>query len=159
MVFRVEPQFDHLREWMESRIPFNVFLGVRCEHLVRGEAVLRLPWRDELLGDTSRGAVHGGVISMLVDTAGGAAAFTGMLGPDDRGSTVDLRVDYLRPLLRGHDLVCRGRLVRMGNRVAACHMEVYADALPAAGEAGAPVATGQAVYNVVRRTKPTEPDA
>lgn len=139
-----------LTHWFEQGIPFNRFLGIRLHQLERGRCVLRLPWRDELVGDASRPAVHGGVLSTLIDTAGGGACFAALDRAEDRLSTVDLRVDYLRPGAAA-DLWCVGQVVRIGNRVGVARMAMYSGGLPGPGEADRPIATGQAVYNIVRR--------
>lgn len=151
----IDPQFAKLVLFMEQHIPFNKLLGLRVDMLRRGECVLRIPWMDSLIGDSKRPAVHGGVISMLADTAGGAACFSMLTNPLDRVSTVDLRVDYLRPG-PSMDLLCHARTIRMGNKVAVARMEVFAGMLPDLSsmktlEAGEAIATAQAVYNVVRR--------
>jgi len=138
-----------LRTLFEQGIPFNRHLGLRVETLARGHAVLRIPWQPELTGDPSRPAVHGGVLSMLVDTAGGAACFAMLDNDDDRVSTVDLRVDYLRPGPAA-DLVCTAKVIRLGNRVAVTRAHVYSGAVPTDPSVD-PVALGQAVYNIVRR--------
>lgn len=150
----IEPAFAKLARFMEEDIPFNRLLGMRVDLLRRGECVLRIPWSDALIGDASRPAVHGGVISSLADTAGGAACFSMFTSREDRASTVDLRVDYLRPG-PSKDLCCHAKTIRMGNRVAVARMEVFAGTVPdlaqrQRGEAE-PIATAQAVYNVVRR--------
>jgi uncharacterized protein (TIGR00369 family) len=141
-----------IKEWFERGIPFNLFLGLRVDALARGRAVLRIPWRHELIGDVLRPAIHGGVISMLADTAGGAACFTMLDRESDRVSTVDLRVDYLQPGLAA-DLVCEAEVVRMGNRVGVMRAQVYSKALPDPdpGSDERPIATAQGVYNIVRR--------
>ncbi|MCH9687951.1 MAG: hotdog fold thioesterase [Deltaproteobacteria bacterium] len=141
-----------LRKWFHVGIPFNRFLGIQIASMERGLCVLRLPWRDEFVGDASRPAVHGGVISTLIDTAGGGACFTMLDRESDRVATVDLRVDYLRPG-GSHDLWCRGQVVRMGNRVGVARMALYSDRLPTTTDDDEPVATGQAVYNIVRRVE------
>jgi uncharacterized protein (TIGR00369 family) len=150
----IDPEFTKLVAFMEEHIPFNKLLGIRVELLRRGECVLRIPWMDGLIGDASRPAVHGGVISTLADTAGGAACFSLLSNPEDRVSTVDLRVDYLRPG-PSMDLLCYAKTIRMGNKVAVARMEVFAGALPDARvsqfDTGEAIATAQAVYNVVRR--------
>jgi len=145
-------RLENIRRWFEVGIPFNRFLGMRLETLERGRCVLVLPWRDEFVGDSSRPAVHGGVISALIDTAGGAACFAMLDRDEDRVSTVDLRVDYLRPG-PASELWCCGDVVRMGNRVGVARMALYSGGLPGPGEADQPVATGQAVYNIVRRAE------
>jgi len=134
-------------QFMEEGIPFNRYVGVKCVSIGQGECVLRVPWRDELVGDPFRPAVHGGVTSMLVDTAGGAACFSLLERYTDRVSTVDMRVDYLRPGAGG-DLYCRGRVIRMGNRVAVTRMEVFVGQVD---DPAGPIATGSGVYNVLRK--------
>ncbi len=150
-----EPLPEDRHRWLvdlfEREIPFNAVVGLRVEGLSRGYAVLRIPWRDDLVGDPGRMAVHGGVTSMLVDTTGGAACFAALDRPEDRVSTVDLRVDYLRPGLGG-DLWCEAEVVRLGNRVGLARSEVFVGGLPAEGEPRAPIATGHSVYNIVRKS-------
>lgn len=137
-------------QFMEEAIPFNRFLGIRVETLAAGVCVLRLPWRPELVGDPFRPAVHGGVTATLVDTAGGAACFSLLEKPTERVSTVDMRIDYLRPGANA-DLLCRARVIRMGNRVAVTHMEVFCGALDTPEAPNTPIATGSGVYNVLRK--------
>src|SRR4051812_43560037 len=86
-----------LRQVTEELIPFNKFLGVRVLALERGRVELEIPWRDELIGDPVKQAIHGGVISMLADAAGGIVVWSSIENPTSRVSTIDLRVDYLRP--------------------------------------------------------------
>ncbi len=163
----IDPRFQHLLDFFEHHIPFNRLLGMRVEVLQHGYCVLKVPWKDELIGDSSRPAVHGGVTSALSDTAGGLACFTTLASPRDRVSTVDLRVDYLRPG-PALDLYCEARVIRVGNRVGVAHMEVFGGHVPAPGSAerDQAIATAQGVYNILRRSGPTqvlrarsEPDA
>jgi len=130
---------------MEQEIPFNRYLGMKIEEIDEGISIIRLPWRDDFIGDPHRRAVHGGVLSTLIDTCGGSACWMMLKEKNSRLSTVDLRVDYLR---KGpcEDLLCRAEVVRMGNRVAVARMEVYAAADPAKKV----IATGQGVYNVAK---------
>src|SRR5689334_5248822 len=86
-----------LRQVIEDFIPFNKFLGITVGALEKGHVRLEIPWRDEFVGDPMRPAMHGGVISTMADTAGGMAVWSAIDNPYGRVSTVDLRVDYLRP--------------------------------------------------------------
>ena len=81
---------------MEDHVPFNRLLGIHGEAVEHGRAVLVLPVRAEFVGDPRRPALHGGVLSALIDTAGGVAAWSA-LGAGESVSTVDLRIDYLEP--------------------------------------------------------------
>jgi uncharacterized protein (TIGR00369 family) len=146
----IDPSFESLVHFLEEQIPFNRLLGIRARHLHPGTCVLVLPWSDDLIGDPTRPAVHGGVLSTLIDTAGGAACFSMLTSRSDRVSTVDLRVDYLRPAPAA-DLMCTAQVVRMGNKVAVTRMEVRSSMGAQTLEEAPALATGTAVYNVVRR--------
>jgi uncharacterized protein (TIGR00369 family) len=131
-----------MKEICEQRIPFNAFLGIRVKEIRSGRVKLILPFRKEWIGDVSRPAIHGGVISTLADTAGGAAAWT-KLSDGDRLSTVDLLVDYLVPGKLA-DLTADAIVVRIGNSVAVTQIVV------SQGPRNEAVARARAVYNIVR---------
>jgi uncharacterized protein (TIGR00369 family) len=135
---------EQIIEFMEQQVSFNRWLRIRVARLDTGFARLELPYRDEFLGDPLRGALHGGVISTLVDTCGGAAVWT-TVQSTDRVATVDLRVDYLRPGPQA-DLACEATVVRAGNRVGVADMRLFATDDPERT-----IATGKGVYNIVRR--------
>ena len=132
---------DDLRRLLEDDIPFNRHLGVRVLEAGPERARLALPFRPEFVGDPERPALHGGVISMLIDTAGGLAALAA-IARSDRLATVDLVVDYLQPAPPA-DLVATARVVRRGNRVCLVTVEVTR----ADGEGGL-IAQGRGVYNI-----------
>lgn len=137
-----EQYYEGLRRFFEEEIRFNRFLGMKVEALEPGYARLKVPFFEELVGDPFRPALHGGVLSSLADTAGGIAAFT-QVRPGDRLSTVDLRIDYLRPAAL-EDVIAEGRVLRIGNRVAVVDIVVHQ------GDESRHVATGKGVYNVKR---------
>ena len=99
--------------------------------------------REDFIGDPRRPALHGGVVSSLIDTAGGLAAWSA-LSPGESVSTVDLRVDYLEPAGLGADLRATAALVRKGNRV--CHVRIEVT------QGDVLVADGRGVYNIHRRS-------
>lgn len=131
-----------LRQVMEEMIPFNKFLGIRADRIERGNVRLELPFRDELIGDPLKRALHGGVLSTLADVAGGAAAWSAIEDPMARVSTVDLRVDYLRPG-RPHTVIADATVVRLGGRIAVTDMKMFHP-----GGESEPIATGKGVYVV-----------
>ncbi|WP_428261759.1 thioesterase family protein [Haliangium sp.] len=138
------PNLAWIKSVMEQRIPFNRLLGIELVHIAPRVARLRVPFRDDLIGDPFRPALHGGLIATLLDTCGGAAVFTMLDDPKDRTSTVDLRVDYLRPG-RPSALVAEAHVIRAGNRVAVIDAVAFHE-----GERDQPVATGKGVYNLRR---------
>ncbi|MBI2376822.1 MAG: PaaI family thioesterase [Deltaproteobacteria bacterium] len=141
-----EHVIEAVRGFMRS-IPFNAMLGFELEELGPGYARMRLPFREDLIGDFIRGALHGGAVAALIDTCGGACVWTGIeIG--DTLSTVDFRVDYLRPGRR-EDVVAEARLLRLGNRVGVTDIVAFHASAP-----GEPIATGKGVYNVRRSRRP-----
>jgi uncharacterized protein (TIGR00369 family) len=139
----VHPRPEDVLKIVEEHVPFNRLLGIRGESAAAGRAVLLLPVRQDHLGDTRRPALHGGVVSALIDTAGGVAAWSA-LATGESVSTVDLMVDYLEPAKVAGPLRAEAELIRKGNRV--CHVRVRVtqdDVL---------VAEGRGVYNIHKRS-------
>lgn len=133
---------EAIRALFSGGIPFNAFVGLELLELERGRALARIPYRPELIGDPTRPALHGGVISMLADTVGGAAVFS-VTDPGDRVATIDLRVDYLRPG-READLLAEARLLRIGNRVGVASVRCWQ---PGVRES---IAVAKGVYTIKR---------
>lgn len=138
----VAARLAFVRRLIDDEIPFNRVLGLRVRDVAHGMAVLEIPFRAELIGDRERPALHGGVVSALADTCGGAAVWTAV-GPHDRVSTIDLRVDYLRPG-RAETLVASGHVLRVGNRVGVVNIVVTHDGDPQ------PIAEAKGVYAIKR---------
>lgn len=132
-----------IERFFAEEIPFNRYLGMTLVSLERGVATLRLPFKPELVGDPFRPALHGGVIATILDTAGGAAVFS-ELGVGDRVSTVDIRVDYLRPG-KLEDLYAEARVRRVGNRMGVTSIRAYH-----LGDPEQSVAEAMGVYNIRR---------
>lgn len=117
--------------------PFHRYLGVQLEELDEGRAVVRLPFRDELIGNPLVPAIHGGIIAGLMDMAGGVATFAELGIPTP---TVDMRVDYVRPA-RARDHLCEATIINLGRTIAFVDVEVR-DA-----ETDDLVATGRCIYS------------
>lgn len=128
-----------IKEFFEEHIAFDKHLGLEVEDLRPGWVRVRLPFRAEFVGDPFRKALHGGVISTVVDATAGAAALS-TLPYGSRCSTVDMRVDYLLPA-QAETLIAEGTVLRSGNQVAVINVEVFQ------GE-GQRIATGRAVYSL-----------
>ena len=112
-----------------SKVPFARLLGIELERAERGSATLRLNVRDELR--QIHGVMHGGAIASLIDTATAFAIVT-LLKDEEKFSTVDLMVNYLRPLREG-TATATARVVRIGRRL----ITVSADVLDNGGNLAA----------------------
>lgn len=135
---------------IEHEIPFDRFLGLVVEEIRPGYARLRMPFRPEFIGDPRRPALHGGLISMLVDTCGGSAVWASC-SVRDRVATIDMRVDYLRPADPA-DLIAVGEVKLLGNRVGNATVQIFSAAKP-----DVVIAEGRGVYNI-RKAGTKAPD-
>jgi acyl-CoA thioesterase len=116
-------------------VPYAQLLGIELEKVVLGEAILTLAIRPEL--SQNHGVVHGGAIASLIDTATAFAILT-LLEPDERVTTVDLTISYLRPGLEGR-LRATARVLRQGRRLLTTSAEVT-------NEGGTLLATALSTY-------------
>jgi uncharacterized protein (TIGR00369 family) len=106
-----------------DNVPFAKLLGIQVESIEPGHAVLTMAIRDEL--KQNHGVAHGGSIAALIDSAM-ALAIMPLLDENERTTTVDLTIHYLRPLTQG---VARSsaRVVRAGKRVITVSAELFDD--------------------------------
>ncbi|MEO1306345.1 MAG: PaaI family thioesterase [Pseudomonadota bacterium] len=88
------------RQFIDA-IPYSKALGMSLEEIGEGRAVITMPYDPAFIGDPRTGVIHGGAVSALMDTCGGAAV---MAHPLAHGSTatIDLRIDYMRAAEPGH---------------------------------------------------------
>ena len=127
-----------LKEITEEKIPFNKLIGMKIETLDLDKIGIRFEMRPELVGNFTRGNLHGGVISSVLDVTGGMVAWIGIMKKMEGQSfdeiserfnkigTIDIRVDYLRPGL-GEFFIATGSTLRTGNKVSVSRMELHND--------------------------------
>ena len=106
-----------------ASVPYAKFLGLELGEMKPGEANLHLEVRDELR--QNQGVVHGGAVASLIDTASAFAVVT-QLEPNERVTTTDLTIHYLRPVTAGR-LTATARTVRAGRRLFVLSVEVIDD--------------------------------
>jgi uncharacterized protein (TIGR00369 family) len=81
-------------------------LGVEFRGAGEDWAELALPWRPELVGRPESGILASGAIVSLIDTASGTSVWC-KLGHFQPIVTLDLRLDYLRPAIKGETVIAR----------------------------------------------------
>ena len=91
------------KQALVSHIPHARALGMTVIDARAAEAWLRIPYSDQLVGNPDTGVIHGGVITTLLDNAGGSAVIVAL--PELRSiATLDLRIDYMKPATPRRDL-------------------------------------------------------
>ncbi|MCM3869804.1 MAG: PaaI family thioesterase [Pyrinomonadaceae bacterium] len=104
-------------------VPFAKLLGIELEDVAPGTATLAFDIRDDL--KQNNGVVHGGAIASLIDSAT-AFAIISQLPPDERATTADLTISYLRPLTNGRARAT-ARVIRAGRRLIVVSAELVDD--------------------------------
>jgi uncharacterized protein (TIGR00369 family) len=103
----------------DGRLPeptLSRVLGIRCVAVSEGEVSAELMPREDL--ENMGGTIHGGVLAALLDTVMGAALHT-RLSASQKFATIDLKVNYLRPLSRASGVMRgTGRVINAGRRIA-----------------------------------------
>jgi uncharacterized protein (TIGR00369 family) len=100
---------------------------------------LALPWREQLVGIPEEGILASGAIVSLLDTCGGASVWMA-LGHFQPIVTIDLRLDYLRPALKGETVIARCRCYKLTKQVA------FVRGLAHGGDAERPIAQAAGTF-------------
>lgn len=100
---------------------FPRLLGIEIDSIEPSRARLSVEVRQELL--QLQGVMHGGAIASLIDTAV-AFAIMSVSEPQDRFTTVEMKVNYLSAIREGR-VVADARLVRDGRRIIVADCDVF----------------------------------
>ena len=101
--------------------PAHVANGLRAVSVGDGEATLEFVAGPASLAPT--GAVHGGVLTMLMDPAALCALYP-MLPDGGHAVTADMYVQHMRPARPGATLRIVARVLRVGRSLAFCEASV-----------------------------------
>lgn len=128
------------------RSPISLLLGFELTSAQDGVATVRFSAEDRHANYA--GKLHGGVLCDIADAAMGNA-FRSTLAEDQRFTTVELKMNFLRPVTRD-TLTATGRVIRRGRRLGYMECDV-------AGSAGELVARGACTCIVVGDTERERP--
>ena len=113
---------DHDREKLLRRfmaaIKHSQVPGLELVEANSDCVMLRLPYRQELVGNPGTGVIHGGAITSLLDQVCGMAVVSAIAPEVDIAPTLDLRIDYMRPATPGQDVFAKAHVYRLTKSVA-----------------------------------------
>ncbi len=120
-----------------EKMTFNKLLGfkINLDDINNPKIIMKM--NGNLVGNYYFKILHGGAISSILDTVGGVVAMISVLKKFEGNieelpeklskiSTVDLRVDYLRPG-KGEFFIATAHVIRAGNKVCVNRMELRND--------------------------------
>jgi uncharacterized protein (TIGR00369 family) len=128
------------KQFIET-IPHSRALGMRITEIGDGLAVIAMPYDESLIGDPETGVIHGGAVSALMDTCGGAAVMSHPRSPAGT-ATIDLRIDYMRPATPGQAIVARATCYHITRSVAFVRAQAFDD------DTDRPVASATGAFTV-----------
>ncbi|GGL20670.1 PaaI-family thioesterase [Caulobacter rhizosphaerae] len=114
-------------------------LGFQTLEIGEAVAILKVPYRPEIVGDPETGVIAGGVVTTLLDHASGQAVHAAMTEWTSI-ATLDLRIDYMRPAQPGRDVLARAHCYKLTRSVAFVRAVAYED------DPDDPVAAAQAAF-------------
>ena len=101
--------------------PFGRLLGLHLERPQDGVCHASVQTREEHINP--RGFVHGGVLFSLADTSMGAALWT-LLAPSETCATIEIKMNFLRPVVSG-SVRCETRVLRRGRTTAVLESRLH----------------------------------
>lgn len=131
---------SQVRQFMDA-LPHCRALKMELVTVGDGEAVMSMPYNENLVGDPATGVIHGGAVSSLMDSCSGTAVMVHPEGPA-MTATLDLRIDYMRPATPGQTITARATCYHITRTVA------FVRAVATDEDTDRPVATSTGAFTV-----------
>lgn len=127
-------------------LPHCKALNMSVDLLEDSHAIMSMPYDKKLIGDPKTGVIHGGAVSALMDSCGGASVF---MHPENAGAsvTLDLRIDYMRPAKPKERIVAESTCFHVTRSVAFVRVVAWA------GQKDEPVATATGAFSFKHKSK------
>lgn len=110
-----EQKLNGIQRFM-TLIPHCKALNMQAEEIMDRDVILSLQAEPRFRGNADKEWIHGGVLSVLMDTACGSAAILGLPEPEVC-PTIDLRMDHYRAARVGQKIYCRAWVTRLANQI------------------------------------------
>jgi uncharacterized protein (TIGR00369 family) len=114
-----DPDFEARVRASFQRQQVMATLGARLTRVAPGETDVELPFRSDLI--QQHGFLHAGIVTTILDSACGYAAFS-LMPAEAEVLSIEFKTNLLAPA-RGELLVARGRVVRAGRTITVCQAD------------------------------------
>ena len=127
---------------MKVNVPFWALLGMEVVDVKKGWAQVKLPYAKKLAQPD--GVAHGGAIFSPADAAV-AVAMLGMIDRDETLLTIEMKINYIKPIKEG-EILAEAKIVHRGGRTAIGDVDVM-------NSDGELIAKCLATYLIIRKGK------
>jgi uncharacterized protein (TIGR00369 family) len=117
-----DPQFEARVRASFTQQQVMTTLQATMTRVAPGEVDIEMPFRQDLT--QQHGYLHAGIITTIVDSACGYAAYS-LMSAQAEVLTVEYKVNFLAPA-RGTRFIARGRVTKPGRTLTVCAGEVVA---------------------------------
>ena len=118
----LDPDFESRVRTSFDRQGAIISIGARLIGLIPGEARIEMSFSSSFTQQD--GFLHAGIVTTIVDSACGYAAYT-LMPADSRVLTVEYKVNFLSPA-KGEKFIAIGKVVKPGRTLTVCSGEVLA---------------------------------
>ena len=120
-------------------IPHCQLLGMTVESVSDQDLILKLEGDSRFMGNRREGLIHGGLLTVLMDTACGSASIIAVPKPEIC-PTVDLRLDHYRAAVAGKTIYCRAWATHLARQI------VFTEGLIWQDDPSKPIAKGTGTF-------------
>jgi uncharacterized protein (TIGR00369 family) len=118
-----DPNFEDRIRKSFARQKVMAMIGASLVTVEPGVVEIALKWREDLTQQD--GYVHAGIVTTVLDSACGYAAFT-LMPVDSSVLSVEFKVNLLAPA-RGEEIRARAEVRRSGRTLTVCSADAFAD--------------------------------
>lgn len=120
MSAKAEPQHKLIARVLANDVPVARLIGFEAKEIGDGRAVATLAAGPQHANPM--GTLHGGILCDVADAVMGMA-FASTLGPDESFTTIELKINFFRPVWEAQ-LRAEGKVVRRGSAVGYMECEI-----------------------------------
>jgi uncharacterized protein (TIGR00369 family) len=120
--------YENLMQMMTQGIPHVRELGARAVSYDESGITIAVDQQARFVGDPDTGVIHGGIVTVLLDTVSGMSIYLKMKQFVPM-ATLDLRIDYLKPARPKSTIFAHAECYRVTRSVAFSRGLAYQDSI------------------------------